>query len=363
MKQKKVYISLGIIIFVSFLLNVFGIRWGLPGRNIIGLVFGNEKILNILVPVMSETRQEIRQMIKSPGDKYLKDYDENRIVDIDDGFFTIPLTVGTINAMRTYLLRTYYPDEHTTLTALSNINPKEKQFSPKVLVPGCFYVYASGLWLGICNLFHLIKLGDSAFYLEHPWELGRVYLAGRMLLIFVFLFCIYLVWLISNNIWGSEVGLVSAFLFGISPVLNMWNHFGYYYGFTLLFVLLSFLYSLKIYTIGNLKYYIASAICAAIAMSIVSLYGVAIVFMIIAGLMTLLDGKRLYEVLKNIAVGIMVLVGIFIAIHIFLILDKETFLKVLRFEGGDFKFSPDFFYYLNHNTIFDFLLFFSLVYS
>jgi len=148
--------------------------------------------------------------------KQKKVYISLGIVDIDDGFFTIPLTVGTINAMRTYLLRTYYPDEHTTLTALSNINPKEKKFSPKVLVLECFYVYASGLGLGICNLFHLIKQGDSAFSLEHPWELGRVYLAGRMLLIIVFLFCIYLAWLISNNIWGAGVGLVYAFLFGIS---------------------------------------------------------------------------------------------------------------------------------------------------
>ncbi|HQL64853.1 MAG TPA: hypothetical protein PLS78_03215, partial [bacterium] len=81
-----------------------GIGWGLPGQNIINLIFGNEKVLNALVPIMAETRQEIRQMIKSPGDEYRKDYDEDKIIKFSG--FKVPLTAGKINAMRTYLLRT-----------------------------------------------------------------------------------------------------------------------------------------------------------------------------------------------------------------------------------------------------------------
>ncbi len=346
MKQKRIYILLFFIMLISLCINLLGIGWGLPGQNIINLIFGNEKVLNALVPIMAETRQEIRQMIKSPGDEYRKDYDEDKIIKFSG--FKVPLTVGKINAMRTYLLRTYYPDEHITLAALSNINPKEKKFSPKVLIPGCFYVYATGLWLGMCNFLQIIKLGDSTFYLEHPGELKKVYLSIRILLILAFLFSIYFVWSISNNLWGPEVGLVSSFLFGICPALNMWNHFGYYYGFALPFVLLSFLYGLKIISNKQLKYYLISAIFASIAMSVVSLYGVCIMFMITAGLISAYNGKRedLYRMLKNSALGIVMFIVVVGIIHIFLILDKETFLKVLKFEGGDFKFSPDFFYFV-----------------
>jgi len=70
--------------------------------------------------------------------------------------------------------------------------------------------------------------------------------------------------------------------------------------------------------------------------------------MITAGLISAYNGKRedLYRMLKNSALGIVMFIVVVGIIHIFLILDKETFLKVLKFEGGDFKFSPDFFYFV-----------------
>ncbi|MCM8764826.1 MAG: hypothetical protein NC830_05670, partial [Candidatus Omnitrophica bacterium] len=123
MKGKKNLFFLMCVFLVSFLLNIIAIQWGLPDKETVDIVIGDSELLEVLTPVMVETRNEIRTMIKIPGEKYSDIYNENEVVSIEYDHRILNLTLGQINAIRTYLLRTYYPDEHITLVALTNINP------------------------------------------------------------------------------------------------------------------------------------------------------------------------------------------------------------------------------------------------
>ncbi|MCM8822289.1 MAG: glycosyltransferase family 39 protein [Candidatus Omnitrophica bacterium] len=316
----------------------------------VDLVTGDSKLLESLTPIMVETRREIRQMIKIPGDKYSDIYNENKVVSIEYGNRRFNLTPGQINAIRTYLLRTYYPDEHITIVALTNINPRKKQFSPEVLIPGAFYVYSTGLYLAICHYFGIIKITNNLdFYLANPGEMARIYLLIRFLNLIAFFFSIYLVWMTGKTIWNEKVGLISSFLFGVSPVLNLWNHFGYYYTFSLPFVILAFFFSARILMNNITKDYALAGVFSGISMSIVMLYGMSVSFLLVSCLMVLTSSSAGYiskETVKKVLIGLTSMLCAFFVINIFLLADFKTLCKLIKFEQGDFIFSPQPFFFI-----------------
>ncbi|MCM8788715.1 MAG: glycosyltransferase family 39 protein [Candidatus Omnitrophica bacterium] len=349
-KGKKSLFFLICVFLVSIFLNITAIQWGLPDTETANLVIGDNKLLEDLTSLMVETRSEIRSMVKIPGEKYADFYDENKVISIEYDNRRLNLTLGQINAIRTYLLRTYYPDEHITIVALTNINPKKKQFSPKVLIPGAFYVYSTGLYLAICHYTGIIRITNNLdFYLTNPGEMGRIYLLIRLFNLIAFLFSIYLIWMTGKMIWNERVGLIASFLFGVSPVLNLWNHFGYYYTFSLPFVILAFFFSARILKNNDIKDYALAGVFSGISMSIVMLYGMTVSFLLVSCLMILFMNSSTYnsrEATKKILTVFISILGTFLAINIFLLADFETLLKLIKFEQGDFIFSPQLFYFI-----------------
>jgi len=345
------FFLLSLVMITTLAVNLLGIQWGVPNRKKVRIIFGSDTFLKSLIPFMKETHREIREMIVYPGAEYSKDYDENRIIDIVHNGCDIPLTIGQINAMRTYLLRTYYPDEHVAFVDLSNINPGKKKFSARELVPGSFYLYSCAVWLGICDYLGFINITNNLdFYLTHPEEMGKIYVSIRIFLAIVMLCSVYILYRTVSTYWTQEIALCSSFLFGVSPVLNLWNHFGYYYGFALPFVMLSFLYGLKILNEGRLRYYVMAGIFSGLAMSVFIFYITTTVFIFCAGLIYFFINKKenLCMILKYIITGIAVSIGVFLLIHIFLLLDIETLSKMLKKPklGKECEFSFQPFYYI-----------------
>lgn len=290
---------------------------------------------------MVKARDKIREIVVHSTREYPLDYDENKEIRIRYNEKEMILTLGKINAMRTYLLRTYYPDEHVTIIALSNINPKVKKFNPKTPVPGSFYIYSCGVWLAIANSLKTIKLiSDTGFYLMHPTEIKKIYLSIRILLVFTTLFSVYLLWKICSEFWGKEIACISSFLLGISPALNLWNHFGYYYGFAIPWILLTFLFSLKILQKNILKYYIFAGISIGLAMSVFLPYLLTCSF--IFWILCIKFIQKQTNLSKNFKYFIitMLMTGIvFLTFHIFFLLDKEILSATIQQGAGDFIFS------------------------
>lgn len=213
MNRKKTLVLFFLIIMGTLVIHLPGINWGVPGKNTIKLVFGDEDFKNNIIPEMVKTRETIRKMFTSPGDEYDIGYNENEIIDIKYNNHVISIPIAKINAMRTYCLRTYYPDEHTLLTSLINIKPKQKKFSPKVLVPGPLYIFFTALWLGLCKYLKLIDINSIYFYLNHPCEIGKIYISIRVFLLFALLFTTYLIWILTKKQFGKKYAFISALLY------------------------------------------------------------------------------------------------------------------------------------------------------
>lgn len=333
------------VFIISAFINISGIKWGLPGQKTLEIVAGEKNLVEKLAPIMVETRDEIRNMVKIPGDQYTDFYDENRSISVYYDNKILNLTFGQINAIRTYFLRTYYPDEHTTITALTNIDIRRKQLNPKVLIPGSFHIYASGLWLGILHYLGVIRIEKNvAFYILNPEEMGKIYLWMRIFILISFFLSVYLIWITGKLLWNDTVGLMSSLLFGMSPVLNLWNHFGYYYSFSLPFVILSFLFSVKNFKENNSKNWILAGIFSGISASVVSLYGISIIFLFVCFVMLSfriekIEGQNIKKIAKQLFAGLLSFFLTFTIINIFILIDIKTLLKLTRFEQGDFVFS------------------------
>ena len=107
-RQEK-FCIIGIILF-TLLINASGINWGIPSRERAKLIFENQVFLNAFLPLMKETRTEIRNTVISENSEYLSTYDDKQKLNVIVNGKELSLEKGTVNAMRTYLLRAYYPD-------------------------------------------------------------------------------------------------------------------------------------------------------------------------------------------------------------------------------------------------------------
>lgn len=348
MKKFKTIILFLFVYSLILFVNFSGIKWGLPGEEKIKLVFENKENLLVLVPFLKITREEITDMMKTQIDEYSPKYNEREFFEIkmnDKIFF---LNKGILNSMRTYLLRTYYQDEHVVLTALSNIDLKNKNFNTKMINPGGVYIYCLGIYLKMLDIFKIIHLENSIeYYLTQPDNLKKIYISIRIFSIIATLIGCFFLYLICKFLWDEYTGIVSAFLFGVSPIINLWNHFGYYYSYAVLWVIISLYFSIKILNEGRMENYILSGIFAGFSAGTCGIYGISLIFSVIAGLLYKIIKDKNHKLTKNLMVSISVSIFIFLIFNPYFF--KNLFYIIKKphpFSYQHFNFSPSFVYFI-----------------
>jgi hypothetical protein len=96
---------------------------------------------------------------------------------------------------RTGPLDSYNPDEGAILDALSNMNPSKLDFNPRFFNYSTFFIYQTGAALAVLQKADWIKLfNDKRFYFEHPAEIKKMYLVGRILSVIYGLLTLLLVY-------------------------------------------------------------------------------------------------------------------------------------------------------------------------
>ena len=338
MNHTRIYLV--VILLVGFLLSALGIRWGAPDENKIRLVFGNREVLSAFVPEMVKGREEIREMIFFGADKYATGYNERQAVTVEMKSGKMTVTKSTFNAMRTFLLRTYYPDEHMMLIALSNMSIRKMDFNPRIYSYGGAYIYPTGLWLGVCAFFRCVKpVGNVAYYLNNPTEMGRIYAAGRMLGVFATLAIMVLLYLIGKNFFHQRVGLIAAFLFGVTPLIVVRNHYFSPYVFALFFVVASLYFSFQATAEDRLKNYILAGLLSGIAAGAVVIFGLSLVFPMFAGGLYYFSNRTRSSVkiiLKGFCFSVVAAGVGFILTNPYLLVSGTEFLKEMQFNKASF---------------------------
>ncbi|MCM8770007.1 MAG: hypothetical protein NC911_10155, partial [Candidatus Omnitrophica bacterium] len=214
-----------LVLIIAAFYHFRGIGWGIPDPERISLVLGSREKAEQLIPVLEELHQEIEESIPYYGHPYPTSYQPDKPVKVVLSSKKIITTKDTLNAIRSYLLRSYGADEHRALVALSRMNPGKWQFDPRFYEYGGAYLYPLAVFLKVCSWFRFIRLSPNmSFYLQFPEEMGKIFAAARAFggigaLLAILFFSLLMRRLLANRLHSF---LLSA-CFSVMPVFVLWS--------------------------------------------------------------------------------------------------------------------------------------------
>lgn len=281
MKKNAFYI-LCIILICGFF-HFAGIWWGIPDSQRINLVFGDEDRMKQVMPPMLDSYDEITGFQIYHDVRYPDWYNTWETMDVFLDGETISVPREIINSCRSYLLRSYGPDEHATLLALSKIDLKKLDFNPRLFGYGGMYLYPLGVTLKLSSLLRLAKItSDRVFYLLNPDEMGRLFIIGRLYGAFFAVMAVLVFYFVCLQIYKDKnFSFLFTLLFGICPALVIWAHYLKPYSFGLLWVVLVILSGLKFREKENVKWLLLAGFFAGLAFSSLLNYGYALFFLML----------------------------------------------------------------------------------
>lgn len=178
--MKKYLIIL--IIGLSFCLNLYGVWWAGPDEERLKLVFGGDKeLVKTLTPEMAESWGELYEGIHYHHQP--RGYKERNITVLMKNGKSVIINRSLLDSIRSYLLRSYAPDEQITLKSLSNMNPSKLDFNPNYYLWGGLFFYLLAIFFMILSKIGVIILNsDITYYFFHPNQIGMLFTIGKIYL-------------------------------------------------------------------------------------------------------------------------------------------------------------------------------------
>ena len=199
---------------------ITGMAWGLPTSRIDRLLFGNS-------PVWSG--EEIARLNRA-SDKFDAargaDVDADPVVFAGDAPVDLTATEADVAAIyQRYRLYTHQPDEMITMMALAGMRPAERYLDPKLYQYGGLFIYPVGAIIALGGVTGIIEVtSDLTYYLDHPDEFGRFYVAARAYVALWGALGVVLVYAIASRLGGFRAGALAALLFTLAPVVVCMSH-------------------------------------------------------------------------------------------------------------------------------------------
>lgn len=134
------------------------------------------------------------------------------------------LGTGLPNRYRAYSM---YPDEWTPLRALKSMDPRHLDFNPHYFDNPTLFYYMIGGGVYAAHLGGLVRLnGDERFYFEHPEQIGRMIVIGRLLAAAFGAAGIWLVYRVARRFGlGRGGSTLAALLLATYPAFVVHGHF------------------------------------------------------------------------------------------------------------------------------------------
>ena len=242
---------------------------------------------------------------------------------------TLEVSRTLINSARSFLLRSYGPDEQATLKAISNMEPSRLNFNPRFFFYGGLYLYLLAAFLQLLSLFGIITVRpDISYYFLHPEQMGMLFTAGKVFGAIFASLAVYFVYKTGSRLYNRRTGLIAALVFSITPAVTAWSHYLNPYAFTLFWMMLSLFLCAKLFGSDETRYYAFSGLSAGLAAGSLVLYGF-VVFSIPA-----------IQFLKNLKNGFRAAV--------FSLFDRKIWFALLFFMAGFFLTNPYILTYFRH---------------
>ena len=131
---------------------------------------------------------------------------------------------GLPNRYRAYSM---YPDEWTPLRALKAMDPRHLDFNPHYFDNPTLFYYMIGGGIYAARLGGFVRLdGDERFYFEHPEQIGRMIVIGRLLAAAFGAASIWLVYRVARRFGlGTGGSTLAALLLATYPSFVVHGHF------------------------------------------------------------------------------------------------------------------------------------------
>ncbi len=118
-----------------------------------------------------------------------------------------------------HLVSSYRPDEYSLFAWLRRMDPGQMDFNPHIYFNGTFLLFVLAGFYKALSLLGMITVSSSpAFYYQHPEELGKIFLSGRMLMVFFGTASVAILYQAGKEAFGKRAGLIAALLLAITPL-------------------------------------------------------------------------------------------------------------------------------------------------
>ena len=350
--NRNVYIYLTIGGLLCLLLNSLGLDTLVPNKKVRDIVFENEKNVYKNLSTLVHEREIIRSMVTTAWAEYSPEYKTTELIPFYYNEKITYIERNTLNGMRSYLLRTMAPDEGV-LIPLERMNLKKLNFNPHYFTYGGFYIYSEGLYLAILKLMGVINLKrDIAFYILHPEEMGKIYIALRFVNSLLALGSFLLIFLIGTRIQGQWHGILSSLLFIFTPGIVIWNHFARPHIFSLFWILLALYFFIKTLQEekAEIKNFILACIFTGIVAGILIPYGIVMLLMIPLTVALKKHFSSFSQFTKRSLFGLLIVLAIFLITNPYLLADIQEVLSEYRYTRMDVRYVPSLQNYLYYLT-------------
>jgi len=291
--DRKSAALLGVVLLIGAVMGLCGLKAGIPGQERLNVLPGGAPLTAAQAKGMAEKWRSLYKKIKAShvdmSSQEPVTYAVKR-VSVAPGWRAAPAPL--IDSCRSFLLQSLDPDEKKAFIILAQMRPWKLKFEPLYIQYGGAFVYPLGAALAAAAAAHAAVLtGDVAHYLQHPADMGRLYLIGRL---YVFLFALGLMaalFFIGREISGPWTGFWATALFALTPLSVGNTHLVKPHAVGAFWALACALFLVRACARGKLTDYAWGGVCAGLAAGSCLTLGVCGFWPFLAWLTRRIEGK------------------------------------------------------------------------
>ncbi len=305
-----------------------GLRWGLPSRAADEYLWGDRR---------PWTGREIQDLAGDRPDDPARGAD----VDVDPlESREHPVLLNQSDArraaiIRRYRLYTYQPDEMITMMALASMRPSEGRLDPKLYQYGGLWIYPVGAAARLGAAAGWLTLeGDAAWYLDHPAEFGKFYVAARLYTVLWAVIGVWAVFALTRKLANgcAIAGAVASLCAMAMPVVINMAHEAKPHLPAATIMLLAVLAAMRYAESGRRAWWIATAVlCGAAFGMVLSAWPIFVVLPV----MVLLRRAGWEEALTRTVFGGLIGAGVYLATNPYIAINLFVNRAVLESNFGN----------------------------
>jgi len=222
------------VVFAAII--VLGIDWGLPDRRRMDLLLRDIHLTEQQIEdlhSLRETNTQLRETAEAEAARSLLRGDK---VDLSR-FARKSNALGTkyvegessgsilseslrLAALRGFILGSSAADEIVVPQAIGRMNPKKLDLDPKSYEYGGAYLYPLGaVYFVLKSLGQLTATDNFIYYIEHPSNIARLYLAGRFMNLLALIGTFVVLVLFGTKLSGRSAGTMSLLAYACAPMI------------------------------------------------------------------------------------------------------------------------------------------------